>query len=241
MKTIKILSVLFSLAFAVFMGGFLTQLTGIELNFQNLNIASYAISALLFAGSLLPLTPVGSLGVYVAVSVVKPGTNMGVGGGMYDQIVFFDMDTVNKDNYPHRDDSLIKMEAGNIAFLEGATMIEIYSTPGSIENTSKSQGDPDAKGFIQSCKFLHPGNEQAIREFRANWLNKNVGIIHRKCTGTVMDIYGTPCVPLQMQATWTQNKDKNFTEFMFESLGVGFDVGIYEGTLTLPEDSGSGA
>ena len=242
MKTIKIVSVLIALAFSMFMGGIFSQLTGIELTVHGMNIAPHLLVTVLFGLCLIPLTPVGSFGVYVAVSVTKPGANKGVGGGLRDLIIFYDMDTVDKDSYPQRDDSMIKMTAGNIAFLNGATMIEVYATPGSIENTSKTQGDPDAKGFMQGCKFLHPGNEVEIREFRANWLNKNVGIIHRKCTSsTSFDIYGTPCVPLQMQASWTQNKDKNFTEFTFESLGVGYDVGIYEGALTLPDDSGSGA
>lgn len=242
MKTIKILSILISLAFSIVVGGIISQVSGMELMAFGANILPHVSSTVLFGLSFIPLTPLGSLGVYVAVSVTKPGTNMGVGGGLYDEIVFFDMDTVDKSNFPQRDASGIKMAAGNIAFLSGATMITVYSTPGSIENTSKSQGDPDAKGFIQGCKFLHPGNEQAIREFRANWLNKNVGIIHRKCSdASKMDIYGTPCVPLQMQVTWTQNKDKNFNEFIFESLGVGYDVGIYEGALTLDTGSGSGA
>lgn len=175
---------------------------------------------------------------YTNVNVAKPGTNAGLGGGLKDFIIFFDMDDVS--SMPARDAKGILI-TGNIAFETGAHMSTIYATPGSIVNESKSEGDPDAEGIIQSVKFNHPGSAKEIREFRANMLSRNIGIIHRKCSDpTNMDLYGTKCNPLRLAFTWTQDKDKNTTEFTFASAGRGEDVAIYTGACTWDDGSGSG-
>lgn len=239
MKNIRFLTVILALLMSVFIGGMVSSFSGLEFSVGNINVVPYAISALLFGCSFIPMAPAGSLSTYVLVDVNKPGQNAGRGGNLKDEIVFFDMDDVV--TMPARDANEVEMQTGDIALATGAFMVTIYATPGTIENTSKSQGDPDAKGFIQGVKFKHPGNEKEIREFTTNCLNRNLGVIHRKCSDpSSMDIYGTPCAPLQMQSSWTQNKDQNFTEFTFESLQVGPNVGIYKGAISLDPGSGSG-
>jgi hypothetical protein len=239
MKTFKILSVMIALAVSVIMGQILTGIFDAELTVSGVNLLPFGISALLFGGSFLPITPQGSLFIYVATSVEKPGQNAGRGGNMKDEIIFFDMDTV--DTFPALDDKSI-VRSGDITFLNNAYMITIYGTNGTLENTSTIEGETDNKGFLQSSKFKHPGSAKEIREFKANWYNRNIGIIHRRCDSTDMDLYGEPCNPLQMMvANWKQNKDENSTEFEFKSVARGNEVSIYTGTLTFDSGSGSGS
>lgn len=202
----------------------------------NINITPILTFGILFAGSFVPLES-GILGGFVAVNVSKPGTNAGLGGGLKDMIIFFDWDDVA--SIPARDSRGILI-TGNITFNPGANMNTIYATPGSIVNNSKSEGEPDQEGIIQSVKFAHPGSAQEIREFRANMLSRNIGIIHRKCSDpTNMDIYGTKCNPLRLSFDWTHDKDKNMTEFTLTSASRGEDVGIYTGNCTWNDESGS--
>jgi hypothetical protein len=121
----------------------------------------------------------------------------------------------------------------------GAYMLEVYGTQNTIKAGADSEGDPDAKGIMQSFEFEHPGDLQAIREFRANWMNKNIGIISRRCSSTAKNLYGTPCSPLQMVFKAEDDKDKNKTTFTFKSTQKGPDVADYQGTLTLSTVTGT--
>jgi hypothetical protein len=166
---------------------------------------------------------------YVKLSVLKPGDNKGVGGDKKDKIIVFDWDDVL--TVPARDSKGIVI-TGNLVFNSGAYMSKVYATQSSIKAGADSEGDPDAKGITQSIDFEHPGDSVEIREFRANWMNKNIGIIIEKCSSSLKNLYGTPCAPLQMVFKAEDDKDKNKTTFTFKSTQKGPDVADYQGTTT---------
>ena len=166
---------------------------------------------------------------YVKVDVTKPGDNKGVGGDKKATITIFDWDDVA--TMPSRDASGIQI-AGTIAMNSGAYMTKLYATQSTVKAGADSEGDPDAKGITQTVEFEHPGDGITIREFRANWMNKNIGIIIERCSSTQKNLYGTPCSPLQMVFKAEDDKDKNKTTFTFKSTQKGPDVGDYQGTMT---------
>ncbi len=175
---------------------------------------------------------------YVKVSVAKPGSNLGVGGNKKAEIILFDMDDVLA--YPARDGSGV-VSTDNITFNPGAYMIKLYATQHTIEAGHKGEGDPDKKGVIQSVKFEHPGDENAILEFTANWMNRNIGIIIQRCSDTKKKLYGTPCAPLQMVYDAKDTKDTNHTEFTFTSSQKGPIVCDYQGSTTFDTVTGTAA
>lgn len=173
---------------------------------------------------------------YVKVDVTKPGDNKGVGGDKKDKIILIDVDDIA--TMPSRDASGIVI-AGNIVMSAGTYMTKVYGTQNTIKAGADSQGDPDAKGIEQTVEFEHPGDSVALREFRANWMNKNVMIIVERCSSSMKCLYGTPCSPLQMVFKAEDDKDKNKTTFTFKSTQKGPDVADYQGTLTLSAVAGT--
>lgn len=173
---------------------------------------------------------------YTKVDVVKPGSNLGVGGNKKAEIVIFDMDDVL--TFPGRDANGV-VTAGNIVFKPGAYMIKVYATQNTIEAGHKGEGDTDKKGYIQNVKFEHPGDTVAILEFDANWLNRNVGILIQRCADTRKTLFGTPCAPLQMVTEHKDTKDTNTTEFTFASAQKGPIESDYQGTMALSAVTGT--
>ncbi len=166
---------------------------------------------------------------YTKVSVAKPGSNMGVGGNKRDSIILFDIDDVK--TWPARDANGIVID-GNIEFNDGAYMITLYATQHTIKGNAKTEGDPDNKGVMQTLEFEHPGDEQAILEFRTNWMNRNIGAIVQRCSTTRKNLYGNPCAPLQMQYDATDDKDVNKSVITLASAQKGPDIAIYNGTTS---------
>ena len=167
---------------------------------------------------------------YVKVSVGKPGDNKGVGGDKKDKVIVFDWDDVLIN--PARDAGGIVITS-DIVMKPGAYMVELYATQSTIKAAADSEGDPDAKGITQTFEFGHPGDSVDIREFRANWMNKNIGIIMQRCSSEKLSLFGTPCSPMQMVFKAEDDKDKNLTTFTFKSTQKGPDVADYQGTITL--------
>lgn len=173
---------------------------------------------------------------YVKVNVAKPGANKGLGGNKKYNITFFDFDDVA--TFPDRDASGIVI-TGNIVMNANAYMITVYGTVDTIKNNSESSGDLDAEGIMQSVIFNHPGNEVEIREFRANWLSRNIGILVEHCSDSKVDLYGSPCAPLRLAFKHDEDKDKNVTEFTLKSSNKGPDVADYQGTITYATVTGT--
>jgi hypothetical protein len=231
MKTRFILLTMCSLLISSVVGPALAHGMDLHLVVNSFDAAPLIATSVSFGLSFLPLMPAGVLGVYVNTNVVKPGANKGLGGNKKYNITFFDYDNVDLTTWPARDDKGIVI-TGNISFLSAAYMITVYGTVDTIKNTSESSGELDAEGILQSVIFNHPGNENEIREFRTNWLSRNIGIIVERCSDSKKDLYGSPCAPLRMVFKHDEDKDKNVTEFTLKSSNKGPDVADYQGTLT---------
>ena len=151
---------------------------------------------------------------YVKANVNKPGGMPGKGITPKDKIVIIDVDDI--DTFPERD------EAGVVIAEDGTGAL-----------SSNSEGDADAQGFRPSVQFSHPGNKKEVREFKANWLGKNVIVIIQYCNpDEPADIIGSPCNPCQMAVEYTGNNEANANSFTFQQVAKGDDIGIYKGAVT---------
>jgi len=122
---------------------------------------------------------------------------------------------------------------GNHVFAANTYAIEIYATPDTISGKSTIEGDIDAENFIQELIFAHPGSAKEIREFRSNWLNKNILAFVTHCSDGSVDQYGSTCAPLRMKMEAVDDKDTSKSVFSLTSANKGPDVAIYQGTLTM--------
>lgn len=167
---------------------------------------------------------------YVKANVNKPSTLApGKGGNKKDLVAFFDWDDILTP--AARDEAGILIEGSHV-FKANKYAVKIYATPNSIANKSNSEGEIDSEGILQEVVFSHPGSSQEIREFRQNWLNRNIGIVVFKCDGSDADQYGSHCAPLRMSFEAPDDSEQNKSTFTFSSSNKGPDVAIYQGTLT---------
>jgi len=168
---------------------------------------------------------------YVKTSVLKPGDNKGTGADKRELITIFDMADV-ADDLIVRDSKGIAIP-GTINMKAGCYMIQLYGTVTTMKAEIASEGDPDGKAMNQTVSFKHPGSSVAIREFRYNWLNKNVGIIIQRGSSSEKTLYGDKYAPLQMELKAGDDEKSNASEFTFKSMVKGPDAGDYQGTITL--------
>lgn len=169
---------------------------------------------------------------YVKASVPRPEGNPGRGIAPKDALTLIDTDDIAF--FPPRDGAGVVM-AGDIVVKAGAYATTIYFTPGTVEITSNGEGDSDAKGFTPTVKGKHPGNKQAIREFKTNWLGRHCIAILSYANGDPADCAGSPTNPLDMGVQYTGNKDSNSSEFTFTQISKGDDIAIYNGTIPYEE------
>ena len=153
-----------------------------------------------------------------------------------DKVIIYDIDDIAY--FPSRDAAGVVIP-GTIVMKAGKYAVAVYCTPGTVEISSNSDGDPDAKGFTPSVKFSHPGSEKEIREFKTNWLDKNVIVVVEYCNGRDSDLIGSPCNPAQLAVEYSGTKDANASTLTFEQISRGDDVAIYKGTNTLPTPVGT--
>jgi len=170
---------------------------------------------------------------YTKINVLKP-TKMspGKGGDKKTLITFIDVDDLIAEAPRDAKGILI---TGNHTFKDNAYAVQVYGTSDTISGKSTSEGEIDSEGFIQEVIFSHPGSSQEIREFRSNWLNRNILIIVEHCSDNTKDQYGGSCAPLRMQLEAVDDKEMNKSTFTFTSSNKGPDIAIYEGTVTLAE------
>lgn len=165
---------------------------------------------------------------YLNVSVPRKH-NAGMGIQAKDKITLVDAEDIQF--MPPRDENGVLL-SGNIVLKSGAYAISVYATPDKIKLGSKSEGETDNEGFVQSLTFSHPGNEREIREFKANWLGRKVVAIISYCCKDHVDILGSDlCNPLKMQVDMNSDKEGTANEFSFESVGKGNDIAMYQGTI----------
>jgi hypothetical protein len=170
--------------------------------------------------------------MYIKKSVLRPSGNPGAGIRPRDIVSLIDVEDVAF--MPSPDDKGVVV-ADNIVMKLGRYAFNIYMTPGTVEITSAADGDTDKVGFTPSIKFEHPGNEQEVREFKANSINKKFIIVVRYCSGKPSDMIGTICNPCKFTPSYTGNNESNSTEMTFAQISKGDDIFIYKGTLTEEE------
>lgn len=169
---------------------------------------------------------------YCKASVHREPGSPGIAMQMRDEIDIIDVEDIAY--FPPRDSGGVKL-AGNIVLLPARYAISLYVTPGTAEMTSAAEGETDQVGFKPQLKGNHPGNSLAVREFKANYLNRKVIVVLRYCDGRPADIIGSPCNPCMLTPSLTANGESTTNEFTFAQISRGDDIGMYEGTLPREE------
>ena len=173
------------------------------------------------------------MAAYSKASVARPSGMPGAGINPMNKLILIDCDDLSA--FPARDQDGVTVGSsstgGSITLASGAKAIAIYFTPGSATVTSNSEGDPDAEGFKPNVQVAHPGNEAAIRKFKANWIGKNIILLMQYCDKDTVDIFGTPCNPMRLQASYEGNSEANRNQLTFEQAYKGNDIGIYAGDI----------
>ena len=167
---------------------------------------------------------------YVKANIAKPGGMPGKGINPKDAAIIYDVDDIL--SFPARDDAGVVIE-DDIVMKDGKYAVAIYFTPGTAQIQSNSEGDPDAQGFRPQVQFSHPGSGLEIREFKHNWLGKNVIVVLRYCDGRPADLIGSPCNPCQLAVEYTGSNEANSSQLTFAQISKGEDVAIYLGSDTL--------
>ncbi|MBQ0056173.1 MAG: hypothetical protein KBT20_00835 [Bacteroidales bacterium] len=168
------------------------------------------------------------MGTYTKASVKRPGGSPGAGLHPQDELIVIDCEDIA--TFPERDaDGVNVTEA--VVMGSGKKAVAIYMTPGTYSIESNSDGDPDQEGFQPQIQGSHPGNEEEIRKFKANWLGKRCICILRYCNGKKPDIFGTPCNPMRLQVAYSGSADSNMNQFTFQQTSKGEDIGIYLGAM----------
>ena len=165
---------------------------------------------------------------YIKQSVRRAPGNPGIGIQARDALTLIDVEDISF--MPARDDKGVVIP-DDIILKPQRYGYTIYMTPGTVEVTSAAEGDTDQIGFTPQVKFNHPGNEQPVREFKANSINRKFIIIVRYCSGKPADIIGNICNPCKMTPSYTGNNEGNTNEFTFAQINKGDDIGIYMGTI----------
>lgn len=170
--------------------------------------------------------------MYLKISVPREAGNPGLGIQPRDQLTMIDVEDIAF--MPSPDDKGVVI-VDNIVMKPGRYGYTIYMTPGTIEITSAAEGDTDKVGFTPSVKFSHPGNEQAVREFKVNSINSKFIIVVRYCSGKPADLIGSICNPCKLTPSYTGNNEGNTNEMTFTQISKGDDIFIYKGTVPLEE------
>lgn len=165
---------------------------------------------------------------YIKQSVYRAPGNPGIGIQPRDAVVLIDVEDILY--MPPTDDKGVVI-VDDIILKEGAYGYFMYMTPGTVEITSAAEGDTDKIGFKPSLKGEHPGNEQEVREFKANSINRKFIIIVLYCSGKPADLIGSICNPCKLTPSYTGNNDGNSNEFTFEQVMKGDDIKIYKGNI----------
>lgn len=169
---------------------------------------------------------------YIKKSVPRANGNPGIGIKPRDMLVLYPVEDIGY--MPGPDEKGVLIEE-NIVMRPGRYAYCIYMTPGSIEITSAADGDTDKIGFTPSIKFEHPGNEQEVREFKVNNINRKFIVVVRYCSGKPSDLIGTMCNPCKLTPSYTGNNESSVNEMTLQQISKGDDIFIYKGTIALEE------
>lgn len=114
-----------------------------------------------------------------------------------------------------------------------AKAIALYATPSTISRTDAAEGDPDAKGYIQSVTFDHPGDSLQVNEFAQNALNEDWLILTTECSDTTgTRLHGTLCNPMQFTIEEQDNNEGKKKTFTFtQPMRSQYKAAHYPGAL----------
>ena len=169
---------------------------------------------------------------YIKKSVPRASGNPGLAINPRDQLILIDIDDIAY--MPAPDDKGVVIE-DNIILKEGRYGISLDMTPGTVTATSAAEGDTDKVGFTPQIEFEHPGNDQAVREFKMNWIGRKCIAIMRYCSGKPADLIGNQCNPCTVTPSYTGNNEGSSTTFTVAQASRGDDMYIYGGTVPLEE------
>jgi hypothetical protein len=192
--------------------------------------------------SIIGLNPVDLVGgtsiamAYAFVSVPKTGINPGTPQPKKDRIIL--IRTKDILSYPAADASGV-LVTGNITLKAGKEAVYIYCTPGTVDISTTTEGDPDNRGFKATVVFEHPGKVLKFKEFLVNNINENLVAIYEQCDNT-KELIGTLCNPIQFDIESYDNKDKVGSKLTLKQL-IKTDKLPYTYSGLIPEldDSGS--
>jgi hypothetical protein len=175
---------------------------------------------------------------YTPVSIPKTGANPGRPRGKDENIIIVRVKDIA--NFPTRDEKGIASASGqNLTLKPGAVAIAIYATPSTIKRFDAGEGDPDAKGFIQTLAFEHPGDELPFEEWKENNVNENLVAFSFRRNFTDVKLHGTPEEPLQMEVEEKDDNEGLKTTVTLKSILRGPKAMRYIGTKpSLDTDSG---
>lgn len=167
--------------------------------------------------------------MYLKIDVTKPsGISAGTGSGKH---IFVVVDAEDVSVVPPRDTKGVKV-LGNYVLKPNARMVKLYTTKSKGSFPVESDGDEDSINMKHKVEVQHPGNKLEIKEFIQNWLGRDAYVFHGSCSDNFLEVMGTPCAPLQLKPSKTDNNDARFWQLMFEAFATSQYVpGHYEGEL----------
>lgn len=169
--------------------------------------------------------------MYTKVSIPKAGDGAGCAVPKNPTIILIDVDEVTAE--PTRSHGNVAL-SGNYTLGTGVKAVGIYATPNTIEDACSYEGDVDARGVMQGLSFEHPGNEDAVANFREHSLNRGYIALVHECDGASgrYRAYGSKCNPLFVTPEVTNSKEGSKTKFTLKQETKGtFEPGVYTGTV----------
>lgn len=178
--------------------------------------------------------------MYTKVSIPKSGDGAGCAVPKNPTVILIDVDDVTAE--PTRSHGNVAL-TGNYTLGAGVKAVGIYATPSTIEEVNEYEGDVDARGVKQGISFEHPGNDDAVANFREHSLNRGFIALVHECDGDSgrYRAYGSKCNPLFVTPEVTNSKEGSKTKFTLKQEIKGtFEPGIYTGTVPdLADDASS--
>lgn len=173
------------------------------------------------------------VGAYAFVSVPKKTNNAGRPTGKKPYIVLIPLKYLKTFT---KDAKNVRVTV--IALTDTNKPIGLYVTASTIKGGESVEGDDDARGYIHSLSFDHPGNELEVQEFKEAAVNEPMIALVGDCNDVDFDIYGTPEAPLNMtKADGEDSKDKKNSSFELKSAYRTAPVGKIAKTLIPVTDS----
>lgn len=167
---------------------------------------------------------------YTFKTVRKPYANAGAGQSVNPDVIMVKRTDIL--NFPDRDKiDRIRIE-GNIILKPGARAFRVYMTPSTHNRQLSTEGDADARAFVQHFEAWHPGDDEEIAAYAQNALNEHFILIHLNCKGNTRRVWGDPCNPLVCTASFEGTNEKTGWTFVFEQeIREGFVPAYYYGEL----------